>query len=82
VWSAGSGQGHVLVLDLQGDGDDLAGGLVDELVVGRLAGDVDEEVLEAEAAGVGGGVGEAAVVLEPRAVGPLEPEAVVEQPWR
>ena len=74
-----SRQRHVLELELQRDRHHLARRLVDELVVGRLAGGVDEEVFEAELAAVGARVGEAAVVLEPRAVGLLEPEAVVEQ---
>ena len=78
--SPASRQRDVLELELQRDRDHLARGLVDELVVGGLAGGVDEEVLEAELAAVGAGVGEAAVVLEPRAVGLLEPEPVVEQP--
>src|SRR3954453_4918258 len=75
-----SGQRDVLELELERDREDLARGLVDELVIGGLAGRVDEGVLEAELALVAGAVGEAAVVLVARAVGLLEPEAVVEEP--
>src|SRR5262245_41345738 len=75
-----SRQRDILELKLERDRDHLAGALIDELIVGRFSGGVDEEILESELAAVGGCVREAAVVLEPRPVSALEPEAVVEEP--
>src|SRR5205814_2253281 len=70
---------YVLEFEFQGNRDHLARGLVDQLVIRRLARRIDEEVLEAKLAAVGAGVGKAAIVLEAGSIGSLEPESVVEQ---
>src|SRR5262249_45974283 len=75
-----SRQRHVLELDLQRDGDHLAGRLVDELIVRGLARRVDEYVLEPELATGGPGTVEPPIMGEPRTVGALEPHLVVEEP--